>query len=50
MKILLLEPYFTGSHKSWAEGYQSSSAHEIQIISLPGFLLAFVKFAASFKK
>ena len=36
MKILLLEPYFTGSHKSWAEGYQSNSAHEIQIISLPG--------------
>ena len=36
MKILLLEPYFTGSHKSWAEGYQSNSAHEIKIISLPG--------------
>jgi Domain of unknown function (DUF3524). len=36
LKILLLEPYFTGSHKSWAEGYQSNSAHEIKIISLPG--------------
>ena len=36
MKILLLEPYFTGSHKAWAEGYQSNSAHDIQIISLPG--------------
>ena len=36
MKILLLEPYFTGSHKSWAEGYQSNSSHEIKIISLPG--------------
>jgi len=36
LKILLLEPYFTGSHKAWAEGYQSNSAHDIQIISLPG--------------
>ena len=36
MKILLLEPYFTGSHKAWAEGYQSNSSHEINIISLPG--------------
>ena len=36
MKILLLEPYFTGSHKAWAEGYQSNSAHDIEIISLPG--------------
>ena len=36
MKILLLEPYFTGSHKAWAEGYQSNSSHEIKIISLPG--------------
>ena len=36
MKILLLEPYFTGSHKAWAEGYQSNSTHDIQIISLSG--------------
>jgi len=36
LKILLLEPYFTGSHKAWAEGYQSNSSHEIKIISLPG--------------
>ena len=21
MKILILEPYYTGSHKQWAEGY-----------------------------
>ena len=36
MKILLVEPYFSGSHKSWAEGYQSFSNHNIRIISLPG--------------
>ena len=22
MKILIVEPYFTGSHKQWAEGYK----------------------------
>ena len=36
MKILLVEPYFSGSHKSWSEGYQSFSNHNIRIISLPG--------------
>ena len=36
MKILLVEPYFSGSHKSWAEGYKSFSTHNVKIISLPG--------------
>jgi len=36
MKILLLEPYFTGSHKAWAEGYARYSSHNIEILSLPG--------------
>ena len=36
MKILIVEPFYTGSHKAWAEGYASSSSHEIKIISLPG--------------
>ena len=36
MKILLLEPFFTGSHRLWAEGYQQYSKHEIKILSLPG--------------
>ncbi len=35
-KILLLEPFFTGSHQSWAEGWQRFSQHEIKILSLPG--------------
>ena len=35
MKIVLLEPYFSGSHKSWALGLQSYSKHQIKIISLP---------------
>ena len=36
MKILILEPYFTGSHKNWAEGYQKHSKHEIKILSMKG--------------
>ena len=36
MKIALLEPFFTGSHQSWAEGYQQHSQHDVQIFSLPG--------------
>ncbi len=36
MHILLLEPFFTGSHRQWAEGYRRRSEHEVQILSLPG--------------
>lgn len=36
MKILLLEPFFTGSHKQWAEGYRENSKHDIEIWSLSG--------------
>ena len=36
MKITLLEPFFSGSHKQWAEGLQKHSKHNIQILSLPG--------------
>ncbi len=36
MKIALLEPFFTGSHQSWAEGYQQHSQHDVEIFSLPG--------------
>ncbi len=36
MKILLLEPFFTGSHKRWAESLQKVSNHQIEIRSLPG--------------
>ena len=35
-KILIVEPFCSGSHKSWAEGYANSSAHDVEIISLPG--------------
>ncbi len=36
MKILLIEPYFTGSHKMWAEDYQKYSQHDIELMTLPG--------------
>ncbi len=36
MKILIIEPYLTGSHKQWAEGYQRHSNHEIEILGLSG--------------
>ena len=36
LNIVLIEPFFTGSHKAWAEGYQQSSQHNIHIISLKG--------------
>ena len=36
MKILILEPYYTGSHKQWAEGYKKYSNHEIEILSMKG--------------
>jgi glycosyltransferase involved in cell wall biosynthesis len=36
MKVVILEPFFIGSHQSWAEGLQQHSHHEVTIISLQG--------------
>ncbi|HLP20532.1 MAG TPA: DUF3524 domain-containing protein [Chitinophagales bacterium] len=36
MKILLLETFFTGSHKKWAEEFKRFSSHEVEIVSLSG--------------
>ena len=36
MKILIVEPFFGGSHKKWAEEFQKFSKHNVQILSLPG--------------
>lgn len=33
MRILLIEPYFGGSHRVWAEGYAAASDHEVTIVS-----------------
>lgn len=36
MKIALIEPYYSGSHKQWAEAYKHWSGHEIEIFQLSG--------------
>ncbi len=36
MKICLLEPYYTGSHQNWADGYAAHSRHPVQLLTLPG--------------
>ncbi len=38
MRILLVEPWETGSHLAWAKGYQASSSHEVYMVGLPGEL------------
>lgn len=35
MKLLLVEPYFGGSHRAWAEGYRRHSAHEVRLVTHP---------------
>ena len=34
MKILLIEPYFGGSHKRWATELQQHSKHEFELLTL----------------
>ncbi len=36
MKIIILDPYLTGSHKQWALGYKKYSKHEVKILSMKG--------------
>ncbi|MBX2904234.1 MAG: DUF3524 domain-containing protein [Chitinophagales bacterium] len=37
MRVLLIEPFFTGSHKQWALGWQQHSAFQIELLTLPGY-------------
>ena len=36
MKILLIETYYTGSHKQWVDSYKKFSKHKIKILSMKG--------------
>jgi glycosyltransferase involved in cell wall biosynthesis len=36
MKIWLVEPFYTGSHKAWADGYRAHSRHDVRLLTLPG--------------
>lgn len=33
--ILLIEPYYGGSHQAWADGYQQHSRHNVNLLTLP---------------
>ena len=36
LTIWLLNPYHTGSHRAWAEGYASHSRHRVRILGMTG--------------
>lgn len=36
MRILLVEPWLTGSHQAWAEGFARRSAHEVHVVAHQG--------------
>jgi len=36
LTLWLLNPYHTGSHRAWAEGYASHSRHHMRVISMMG--------------
>jgi glycosyltransferase involved in cell wall biosynthesis len=36
MRVFLIEPYDTGSHRRWVEGYRAHSRHEVVPITLEG--------------
>jgi glycosyltransferase involved in cell wall biosynthesis len=33
MRIALVEPYYGGSHKAWADGYAASSRHDVALVT-----------------
>lgn len=35
-KILIIEPFFSGSHATWAKQYQKHSSHHVEILSMKG--------------
>ena len=37
MNIWLLNPYHTGSHRAWAEGYAAASRRQVRILAMPGY-------------
>ncbi|QYG94775.1 DUF3524 domain-containing protein [Iamia sp. SCSIO 61187] len=36
MRVLLVEPWLTGSHQAWAEGFARRSAHEVHVVAHDG--------------
>jgi glycosyltransferase involved in cell wall biosynthesis len=35
MRVLLIEPYFGGSHRAWARGYATQSRHCVDVLAMP---------------
>ena len=35
MQILLIEPYYGGSHQAWADSYQMYSHHQVTLLTMP---------------
>ncbi|MEN8235855.1 MAG: DUF3524 domain-containing protein [Actinomycetota bacterium] len=33
MRILLVEPYYGGSHRAWTDGYAAASAHDVTLVT-----------------
>lgn len=33
MRIVLVEPYYGGSHRAWADGWRSHSSHDIRLVT-----------------
>ncbi|MCX7706952.1 MAG: DUF3524 domain-containing protein [Anaerolineae bacterium] len=36
MTVWLLNPYHTGSHRAWAEGYAAASRHRVRLLAMEG--------------
>jgi glycosyltransferase involved in cell wall biosynthesis len=37
LTVWLLNPYHTGSHRAWAEGYAAHSRHDIRVLAMQGY-------------
>lgn len=35
LKVLLIEPYYGGSHRAWADGYAQYSQYHVELLTLP---------------
>jgi glycosyltransferase involved in cell wall biosynthesis len=33
MRVLLIEPFYGGSHRAWADGYAAHSAHDVHLVT-----------------
>ena len=36
LNVLLIEPFYSGSHKSWADAIAQYSSHNVELLTLPG--------------